>query len=178
MANKMEQRLVQDSPLVRNALPQSVAAVQDSDSTLEFDAFAPSLFIKIKNRAGHSIQYEIRESDGGPAYWQFVADLARFRDGTAISDYKDGDKTLIQVQEDLISQCLFQNGVKVELERIRNDFGMKAKQKLFDLCYEVNGNKKEAVDEMGKDSGNAELNGTGSALPNNSAAPSEKPSNE
>lgn len=136
---------------------------------LELSDFEPPTIVKVADREsqGQLIEYEINESPGGKTYWDWVADMARFN--TKFAERKLEDKTLTELQQELICQCLTLNKEPVPPERVAK-WGKKCKDKLFELCQAKNGNTPDAVKTEGKDLGNAESNGSGSALPSSLVA--------
>jgi len=124
------------------------------------EEYIPSRPVKIRDRQGNLIEYRIEETSGGAEFWKWLDRL------TAMSENVEKKKVVdwSELQCDLIVQCIRKDLQPVPRETIMG-WGKALKQRLYDICMEMNGMGRDSADKMGKDSGDGDKNGGGSPSP-------------
>lgn len=139
---------------------ESVAKIEANTNHVQeievLSEYVPARPIKIRGRDGKEFEYEVNETNGGVEFWKWLERLGQMEE-----KMKDSVPTdFADIQLDLLCQCLTLNRTPVPRETI-GGWGKAIKKRLYDICMEMNGMSKAAVEQEGKDSGDGAKSGGG-----------------
>lgn len=135
-----------------------------------FEEFAPSLPLRVKQRGpqGGIIVYMVNEVSGNQEYWEWNRRMEKMT--IALNKGALPDENYYNLVTDMLVLCLTLNGNPVD-RVVPEKWGLKLKEKAFELARTVNGMDKKGADQVGNSLSGAVPATTGSVSPNESVAP-------